>query len=264
MPTRPHLLLYALLLLATPWAPLTITQLPVYWDLLSSHLDDPSVNWDHALSLTTADSSGGLFDTSLPFSSSDLIAPDSTLPDSTLYDWNSFPLPSSLPQTYSGDAHTPTSTSGVSSFDLTSGVQMDTLTMPPITPNLYESSQSTPLGLSTLPTPASSDRGLNHTARSSSGSVSTSPQRNSSSPELQPVSRASTKASASAADSSRIEKRKANTLAARRYRQKRVDQVTGLEAELKEVKAERDDMKVRCAKLEGEVEALRALLRAQK
>jgi hypothetical protein len=40
--------------------------------------------------------------------------------------------------------------------------------------------------------------------------------------------------------------------------------MSGLEAELKEVKAERDDMKVRCAKLEGEVEALRALLRSQK
>ncbi|KAL1643028.1 hypothetical protein SLS61_009416 [Didymella pomorum] len=63
---------------------------------------------------------------------------------------------------------------------------------------------------------------------------------------------------------SKVEKRKANTLAARRYRQKRVDQMSGLEAELKEVKADRDEWKVRCAKLEGEVEALRALLRAQK
>ncbi len=61
-----------------------------------------------------------------------------------------------------------------------------------------------------------------------------------------------------------MEKRKANTLAARRYRQKRVDQMSGLESELKEVKSERDDLKVRCAKLEGEVEVLRALLRAQK
>lgn len=62
----------------------------------------------------------------------------------------------------------------------------------------------------------------------------------------------------------RIEKRKANTLAARRYRQKRVDQMSTLEAELKEVKAERDALKVRNARLEGEVETLRALLRSQK
>jgi hypothetical protein len=37
-----------------------------------------------------------------------------------------------------------------------------------------------------------------------------------------------------------------------------------LEGELKDVKGERDDLKVRCARLEGEVETLRALLKAQK
>jgi hypothetical protein len=37
-----------------------------------------------------------------------------------------------------------------------------------------------------------------------------------------------------------------------------------IEAELKEVKTERDDLKVRNARLEGEVETLRALLRSQK
>jgi uncharacterized protein (DUF111 family) len=63
---------------------------------------------------------------------------------------------------------------------------------------------------------------------------------------------------------SKIEKRKANTMAARRYRQKRVDQMSTLESELKDVKTERDDLKVRCARLEGEVETLRALLQARK
>jgi hypothetical protein len=74
----------------------------------------------------------------------------------------------------------------------------------------------------------------------------------------------SSKNSPLAAESARVEKRKANTLAARRYRQKRVDQMSSLEGELKDVKSERDDLKVRCARLEGEVETLRALLRAQK
>jgi hypothetical protein len=74
----------------------------------------------------------------------------------------------------------------------------------------------------------------------------------------------STKNSPLSADVARVEKRKANTLAARRYRQKRVDQMSSLESELKDVKSERDDLKVRCARLEGEVETLRALLRAQK
>lgn len=104
------------------------------------------------------------------------------------------------------------------------------------------------------------------TDRSDSGSSTNLPNRNTHSPEQSPNTKlsTSTKNSPSTEPSSRIEKRKANTLAARRYRQKRVDQMSGLEIELKEVKAERDDMKVRCAKLEGEVEALRALLRSQK
>ncbi|KAF2019344.1 hypothetical protein BU24DRAFT_406026 [Aaosphaeria arxii CBS 175.79] len=62
----------------------------------------------------------------------------------------------------------------------------------------------------------------------------------------------------------RIEKRRQNTLAARRYRQKRVDQVSTLESALKDTQSERDDLKVRVARLEGEVETLRALLRSNK
>lgn len=107
----------------------------------------------------------------------------------------------------------------------------------------------------------------NTTDRSQSDSSSTSFQnRNSYSPEHSPNTRmsTSTKSSPPTEPPSKVEKRKANTLAARRYRQKRVDQMSGLEAELKEAKAERDEWKVRCAKLEGEVEALRALLRSQK
>jgi hypothetical protein len=66
-----------------------------------------------------------------------------------------------------------------------------------------------------------------------------------------------------AGEASRIEKRKQNTLAARRYRQKRVDQMNSLESTLKEVQSERDTLKVRVARLEGEVEVLRQLLRSQ-
>jgi len=99
---------------------------------------------------------------------------------------------------------------------------------------------------------------------SSSGSA-TSSQNHVSSPEQSSRSKtSSSKSSPLAPDAARVEKRKANTLAARRYRQKRVDQMSGLEGELKDVKSERDDLKVRCARLEGEVETLRALLRSQK
>jgi len=52
-------------------------------------------------------------------------------------------------------------------------------------------------------------------------------------------------------------KRTRNTLAARRYRQRRVDQMSDLEAALKETQAERDALKVRVARLEGELDALR-------
>jgi len=52
-----------------------------------------------------------------------------------------------------------------------------------------------------------------------------------------------------------------NTLAARRYRQKRVDQISTLELQLKEVQAERDALKVRVARLEGESEVLKQLLK---
>jgi hypothetical protein len=63
-------------------------------------------------------------------------------------------------------------------------------------------------------------------------------------------------------DNSRIVKRTRNTLAARRYRQRRVDQMSELEASLKETQAERDDLKVRVARLEGELEALRNMSRS--
>jgi len=59
---------------------------------------------------------------------------------------------------------------------------------------------------------------------------------------------------------SKVHKRTLNTLAARRYRQKRVDQVSSLESALKETEAERDELKIRVARLEGEVQVLRGLM----
>ncbi|PKX96444.1 bZIP transcription factor JlbA/IDI-4 [Aspergillus novofumigatus IBT 16806] len=62
----------------------------------------------------------------------------------------------------------------------------------------------------------------------------------------------------------KVSKRQLNTLAARRYRQRRVDRMNELEAELEKVKRERDELKMRVSKLEGETEALRGLLRKDK
>lgn len=56
------------------------------------------------------------------------------------------------------------------------------------------------------------------------------------------------------------ERRRRNKLAARRLRQKKLDQVSKLEAQLEEVKKERDALRLRAAKSEGEVMALRQMI----
>ncbi|KAL5407017.1 hypothetical protein PMIN06_001258 [Paraphaeosphaeria minitans] len=102
---------------------------------------------------------------------------------------------------------------------------------------------------------------------SNSGSLASSNSYNqsSSSPGTSSTKLPASKASsAPLTDPARVEKRKANTMAARRYRQKRVDQMNTLESQLKDTQTERDAFKVRCARLEGEVETLRALLAARK
>ncbi|KAI0877121.1 hypothetical protein GGS24DRAFT_169483 [Hypoxylon argillaceum] len=55
-------------------------------------------------------------------------------------------------------------------------------------------------------------------------------------------------------------KRQRNNVAARKYRQKRIDRITELELELDEVKQERDDLKLRLARQEAEASALRTML----
>ncbi|KAM0355160.1 hypothetical protein ACHAPU_001023 [Fusarium lateritium] len=61
-------------------------------------------------------------------------------------------------------------------------------------------------------------------------------------------------------DSSVAIKRQRNTLAARKYRQKRLDRITELEDALAAMKDERDDMRLQLARREAEVDALRGML----
>ena len=82
-----------------------------------------------------------------------------------------------------------------------------------------------------------------------------------SSPKKLPKTPSVTSTSTSA---SRIEKRRANTLAARRYRQARLDEVSNLKAELKETQLERDALKVQVAKLQGETQVLKDLVRGDR
>ncbi|KFX97134.1 hypothetical protein V490_02941 [Pseudogymnoascus sp. VKM F-3557] len=109
-----------------------------------------------------------------------------------------------------------------------------------------------------------SQRSLQTTAKSpSSCSQSISPN----SPAHIPTAKSTTSPGSTMSTTqppSAIRKRKLNTLAARRYRQKRVDQVTELETALKNTQRERDDLSVRVARLEGELGALRQMLDSKK
>ena len=62
------------------------------------------------------------------------------------------------------------------------------------------------------------------------------------------------------AEEAAAEKRRRNTLAARRFRQKQHDRVAQLEKALAEVTKERDGLKMQVARWEGETVALRAML----
>jgi len=56
-------------------------------------------------------------------------------------------------------------------------------------------------------------------------------------------------------------KRQRNTIAARKYRQKRLDRITELEDALESVTRERDDLKLRLARQEAETAALKEMMR---
>ena len=233
--------------------------------LSSSHHGTPSADWHLAIPFSGAQNSRPLLDTSSLLSTPSSAALTGDFPpDASLYatpNWNLLPVSNSP---YLG--HGAQSYSGGPDSLCTTGNMMNTLAMP----------ESLDMSSSTN-TPAQMTRGetgsqemhfqnLMYTDGSQSGASSTSHKnRSSSSQERTSGSKLpSVKSSPPGQESSsRIEKRRANTLAARRYRQKRVDQMSTLEAELKEIKAERDELKVRNARLEGEVETLRALLRSQ-
>lgn len=62
-------------------------------------------------------------------------------------------------------------------------------------------------------------------------------------------------------DAELADRRYRNNLAAKRYRQKKVDRIQELEAEVKEVTRERDDLRIALARQEAEVAALREMLK---
>jgi hypothetical protein len=68
-----------------------------------------------------------------------------------------------------------------------------------------------------------------------------------------------TPSSQDSGDERLTEKRRRNKLAAQRLRQKKLDRISGLESRLEEITKERDDLRLRLAKWEGEAMAMRQL-----
>lgn len=56
-------------------------------------------------------------------------------------------------------------------------------------------------------------------------------------------------------------KRQRNTLAARKYRQKRLDRIQELEEALEDVKKERDELRIKLARQEAETEAMKLMMK---
>ncbi|KAK2009150.1 bZIP transcription factor [Colletotrichum eremochloae] len=58
----------------------------------------------------------------------------------------------------------------------------------------------------------------------------------------------------------KVLRRQRNTIAARKYRQKKIDRIDELESLLKEMTRERDDLRIRLARQEAETEALKRIM----
>ncbi|TID27572.1 Cross-pathway control protein 1 [Venturia nashicola] len=58
----------------------------------------------------------------------------------------------------------------------------------------------------------------------------------------------------------RIEKRQRNNVAARKYRQKRIDRIEELEAALSRMTKERDDLRIKAARSDAEIQLLKDML----
>lgn len=116
-----------------------------------------------------------------------------------------------------------------------------------------------PTSTSSTPLPPPTTTNKSPTSRSSIPGTSTfslhpSPSSSSSS------SSRKRKSSPEEEDSAVTLKRQRNTLAARKYRQKRLDRISELEEALAAMTNERDDMRLQLARREAEVDALREML----
>lgn len=96
---------------------------------------------------------------------------------------------------------------------------------------------------------------------SSSTSPSTSTSTTPSSVPAPKTSAGSRKRRREDEDSDAALKRHRNTLAARKYRQKRLDRIKELEDALEEMTKDRDELRIRLARQEAETEALKSMMK---
>ncbi|KAG5656720.1 hypothetical protein KAF25_010273 [Fusarium avenaceum] len=130
-------------------------------------------------------------------------------------------------------------------LDMGDGFLAQEQPLPVNSPSLEQSSTSStphPTNKTSSSIPGTSTFSLHPSPSSSSGSS----RKRKSSPEDE--------------DSNVALKRQRNTLAARKYRQKRLDRISELEDALAAMKDERDDMRLQLARREAEVDALREML----
>lgn len=126
------------------------------------------------------------------------------------------------------------------------------------TPQTLESVTAT-----TAPTaiPAAPPTATAATAATSSGSKSPASSLSDYSPRPGGASGAGRQPAKPHDDPDVVLKRQRNTIAARKYRQKRLDRIQELEDALDSVTRERDDLKLRLARQEAETAALKEMMR---
>lgn len=120
-----------------------------------------------------------------------------------------------------------------------------------------------PITTATAPTPISAAAATVTAAATATSSGSKSPASSLSDYSPRPVgaSGAGRQPAKPQDDPDVVLKRQRNTIAARKYRQKRLDRIQELEDALESVTRERDDLKLRLARQEAETAALKEMMR---
>ncbi|KAL2694844.1 hypothetical protein Neosp_001432 [[Neocosmospora] mangrovei] len=130
-------------------------------------------------------------------------------------------------------------------INITNTLQQQPTSPPPLAPPTTSTSNNKSPSI-----PGTSTFSLHPSPAASSSSGSSSSLKRKSSPEDESASVAL--------------KRQRNTLAARKYRQKRLDRISELEAALAAMTSERDDIRLQLARSEAQADALREMLNSKK